>query len=155
MFGPTRRGVSPRPADNPRTRLIPVWLWIICGTLMALSLAVLLYLWQPWLPTQRGVVVPPGVGLENAGRTADADADADSARTTDPDFQFYDVLPRQQVTPIPDEAIPETVTQPEITTPPETATAEADSQTADGTVIESTKYLLQVNSFDNPDEADR
>lgn len=161
MFGQHRRGVTPRNTAQASRRLIPVWLWIIFGTLAGLSLAALLYLWQPWLPAQRTVEVPPGIGLDEPIQPPE-DTSPRASHHAAANYEFYDVLPRQQVTPIPEQDMPESVAQREQPTPnrtttlPEPVAADAPTEKeGDAAGEANTRFVLQINSFDNPDEADR
>jgi len=160
VFGKTPRGVTQRPATpDVKKPIVPSWLWLVFGTLLGLSLAVLLYLWQPWQPAER---VQPTIATETA-----AASQAQQPKPSDEDFQFYDLLPKQQVTPVPDEAVP---TQPapaaeplpDAVSTPDVGTAEltpsSEGATADPagmTAERQPMYLLQINSFTNADDADR
>lgn len=160
MFGKTpKRGAVQRPAQSQQPqKLIPNWLWMLFGTLVGLSIAVLLFLWQPWQPAER----------------ADPTAVANLPEQPEPaegkaDYQFYDLLPKQQVTPVPDQEVPlstnrdaEPLPSP---LPVEEAAPEAvltaqnqatpDPFEAAAEIERAPQYVLQINSFQNPDEADR
>lgn len=155
MFGKAPRGVTQRPATpDVKKPIVPSWLWLVFGTLLGLSLAVLLYLWQPWQPAVR---VQPSVATDTA-----AASQSQQAKPSDEDFQFYDLLPKQQVTPVPEEAVP-TQKPPAAEPLPDTSTEAVispaqDSTNADpaGMTIERAPvYMLQINSFTNADDADR
>ena len=134
MFGKTQRGVSERP-NKPKKPLIPAWLGTLVVILIVLCFAVALLLWKPWAPVKpKGQITSEHYQEE-----------------TNKDYRFYDLLPQQQVTPIPDKAVPENQTVD--TAPVETA--------EDGSVIEPTEttpakvsFILQVRSFPDPDSAD-
>ncbi len=161
MFGKTsKRGAVQRAAHSQQPqKLIPTWLWLLFGTLVGLSIAVLLFLWQPWRPAER------------ADPTAVANLPAvDPQPENKADYQFYDLLPKQQVTPVPDQEIPlntSKTAQPLPSPLPsepllteETVRATQNQATPDPfeeslTVSRAPQYLLQINSFQNPDEADR
>ena len=70
MFGKSPRGATARPGPNEPARsalAIPHWLWLVFVGLFALSLAALLYLWQPWQPAKRPDA-PVQVLAERLGR---------------------------------------------------------------------------------------
>ena len=137
MWGKTQRGVSERPKQQ-KPSFIPKWIGTLIFILMVLSAAVALMLWKPWAP------VHPRSEI-NAGQPQEE---------TNKDYRFYDQLPKQQVTPIPEEAVP--TTQPKevgvIVEAPSQAN-EADNA-SEPSLNAPTTYLLQVNSFNNPDSAD-
>ena len=89
MFGKTQRGVSERP-NKPKKPLIPTWLGTLVVILIVLSFAVALMLWKPWEP------VKPKNQINSEHYQED----------TNKDYRFYDLLPQQQVTPIPEQAVP-------------------------------------------------
>ncbi len=151
MFGKAHRGATQRPVQKEKVKqkLIPAWLWMIFGVLLGLSLAVLLYLWQPWQPANRPI-----------DATQPTDTSQPTQEDTNKDYQFYDLLPKQQVTPVPDEAVP---TNPNagasqiIVAPPAPAPVNQNAVHNDPAEIRSAtapQYLLQVNSYQNPDDAD-
>lgn len=152
MFGKAPRGATQRaPAKEKNQPLVPTWLWMVFGILLGLSFAALLYLWQPWQPAQRPI---------DATQPITTDAVEDDEETNQ-EYQFYELLPKQQVTPVPDEAIPETTSKPSgdhIIIAPPTVTAEQNSAHADPVEMSAApavpQYILQVNSYKNPDAAD-
>ena len=93
MFGKAPRGVSQRPKARGNTQAIPSWLWLVVLVLAGICVAIFLSLWSPWKPVERKG--------ETQGPMAVNDQD------TNKDYRFYDMLPQQQVTPIPDQAVPE------------------------------------------------
>lgn len=142
MFGKTQRGVSERP-NKPKKPLIPTWLGTLVIILIVLSFLMALLLWKPWEP------VKPKNQI-NAEHYQEED--------TNKDYRFYDLLPQQQVTPIPEQAVPEAKTQ-ETVVIVEAPKAEIQETKEPG--IESAEpvapvqsYILQVRSFDDPDQAD-
>ncbi len=143
MFGSKPRGATQRPTSTAATRkgpLVPAWLWTIFGILFGLSCLALLYLWQPWQPANRG-----------ATQTTAASAPAATDSGKPADFQFYDLLPKQQVTPIPTQTVPDVV-------PDDPAPVVVGSDVASGSpTVKSGQahYILQVNSFQTADEADK
>lgn len=146
MFGKTQRGVSER-SNKPKKPLIPKWLGMLVLILIVLSFAVALMLWKPWEP-----VKPRSNEVTSTHYQEE----------TNKDYRFYDLLPQQQVTPIPDKAVPENQT---VDTPPVIVEAPAPPtapvSTEEGALIQSTEtvpakasYILQVRSFADPDSAD-
>ena len=142
MFGKTQRGVSERP-NKPKKPLIPKWLGMLVVILIVLSFAVALLLWKPWAPVQprNNTVTSPHYQED-----------------TNKDYRFYDLLPQQQVTPIPEQAVPETKTQQQpliIEAPAKTeevnTSVDANEQAP---VVQQPEFILQVKSYDDPDAAD-
>jgi cell division protein FtsN len=156
VFGKAPRGATQRAPvkeKDQQDKLIPTWLWMIFGVLLGLSLAVLLYLWQPWQPANRPIdATQPSA---NSNNTPDDNE-------TNKEYEFYDLLPKQQVTPVPNEAVPSTTTtQPNdhiIISPAPVVTPEQNTAHADPAEIANKpaapQYMLQVNSYKNPDDAD-
>ncbi|MBP7880004.1 MAG: SPOR domain-containing protein [Acinetobacter sp.] len=142
MFGKTQRGVSERP-NKPKKPLIPKWLGMFVAILAILCAAVMLMLWQPWQPVPTKTQVP---------------AEHYQEENTNKDYRFYDLLPQQQVTPIPQQAVPETKQQgniviiesPRVETTEDSASLTASEQTPPA----PTTYILQVRSYPDPDSAD-
>ncbi|ATO19043.1 cell division protein [Acinetobacter sp. LoGeW2-3] len=145
MFGKTQRGVSERP-NKPKKPLIPAWLGTLVIILIVLSFLVALMLWKPWEP------VKPNNDQVTSGHYEEEDSNKD--------YRFYDLLPKQQVTPIPEQAVPETNKQDAvvIVEAPRTEESTAETATEPGLVespaVPVTTYILQVRSFDDPDQAD-
>ena len=143
MFGKTQRGVSERP-NKPKKPLIPKWLGMLVAILAILCVGVMLMLWQPWQPVPAKNQV-----------TSDHYQEED----TNKDYRFYDLLPQQQVTPIPEQAVPETKQQGNVviieSPKPETTTADPTTITStEPTVPVQASYILQVRSYPDPDSAD-
>lgn len=144
MFGKTQRGVSERP-NKPKKPLIPKWLGMLVAILAILCVGVMLMLWQPWqpVPTKTQVTSPH-----------------DQEEDTNKDYRFYDLLPQQQVTPIPEQAVPETKQQGNVviieSPKPETTTVEnpANITATEEAVPARPTYILQVRSYPDPDSAD-
>lgn len=141
MFGKTQRGVSERP-NRQKKPLIPTWLWMLVVILILLCFAVALMLWKPWSPVQTKPQVTTEYNQED----------------TNKDYRFYELLPQQQVTPIPDQAVPETQSSSKvvIVEAPEAPASEATANQAGLISDEETKssYILQVRSYNDPDQAD-
>lgn len=148
MFGKAPRGVSDRPRTKDTPKAIPSWLWLIVLVLAGLCLMIFLLLWRPWQPTDPAVL--------GTNTTA--------SQETNQDYRFYDLLPQQQVTPIPEQAIPDqkplkqepmVIQAPKSTEKPVELGLDdpfdVDSNTA--TTFEP-RYILQVRSFEDPDQAD-
>ena len=144
MFGKTQRGVSERP-NKPKKPLIPTWLGTLVVILIVLCFAVALMLWKPWAPVQ-----PKGqINSEHY------------QEDTNKDYRFYDLLPQQQVTPIPEQAVPETQQQNSVVIVEAPAAIEATAASeADVGLTEmpapvvKASYILQVRSYTDPDAAD-
>ena len=139
MFGKTQRGVSERPT-KPKQPLIPKWLGLLVVVLIVLSFGVALLLWKPWAPVQ------PRNEITSEHYQED----------TNKDYRFYDLLPQQQVTPIPEQAVPETQTQqqPVIVEAPSQSNDVDVGVNAQPTIPVQPEYILQVRSYDDPDAAD-
>lgn len=157
MFGKTHRGATQRPAPKQKKvkqKLIPSWLWMVFGVLLGVSLAVLLYLWQPWQPANRPIDATQPIDPDNPH--------GNDTGSTNKDYQFYDLLPKQQVTPVPDQAVPNS--QKGSSTPPVIVTPTAPVNTPNQNAVHNDpaeirtatapQYILQVNSYQNPDDAD-
>ena len=143
MFGKTQRGVSERP-NKPKKPLIPNWLGMLVAILAILCVGVMLMLWQPWQPVPAKNQV-----------TSDHYQEED----TNKDYRFYDLLPQQQVTPIPEQAVPETKQQGNVviieSPKPETTTEDPTAITStEPTAPAQASYILQVRSYPDPDSAD-
>jgi cell division protein FtsN len=146
VFGKTQRGVSERP-NKPKKPLIPAWLGTLVVILIVLSFAVALMLWKPWAPVQPKNQVTSEHYQED----------------TNKDYRFYDLLPQQQVTPIPEQAIPENkdsgavviVEAPQAEQAASSTTTDSDEAQINATPVERTpSYILQVRSYPDPDSAD-
>ncbi|OTG86772.1 cell division protein [Acinetobacter sp. ANC 4558] len=141
MFGKTQRGVSDRP-NKPKKSLIPAWLGTLIIILMILCFGLALLLWKPWEPVK-----------------PQSDTTVERAQEdTNHDYRFYDLLPQQQVTPIPEQAIPENKgpTAVVIVEAPQTAPIAASEAglLTEPKVPAKTSFILQVRSYNNPDAAD-
>ncbi|NUF14469.1 SPOR domain-containing protein [Acinetobacter lactucae] len=145
MFGKTQRGVSERP-NKPKKPLIPKWLGTLVAILAVLCIAVMLMLWKPWQPV-------PAKNQITSEHYQEED--------TNKDYRFYDLLPQQQVTPIPEQAIPESKNQgtamiveaPSTTQPAASESVGIDSDQS-ATIPQQPTYILQVRSYNDPDQAD-
>lgn len=82
---------------------------------------------------------------------------------TNHDYRFYDLLPQQQVTPIPEQAVPETKPQQPvvIVEAPSEASAPVANDPAAAVAAEENpqqphqaSFILQVRSYPDPDSAD-
>ena len=147
MFGKTQRGVSERP-NKPKKSLIPKWLGTLVAILALMCIAVVLMLWKPWKPVStKNEVTSPHYQEEE----------------TNHDYRFYDLLPQQQVTPIPERAVPETKPQQPvvIVEAPSEASAPVSNDPAAAVAAEENpqqphqaSFILQVRSYPDPDSAD-
>jgi len=143
VFGKTQRGVSERP-NKPKKPLIPKWLGMLVAILAILCVAVMLMLWKPWQPV-------PAKNQVTSEHYQEED--------TNKDYRFYDLLPQQQVTPIPEQAVPETKQQGNVviieSPKPETTTEDPITITStEPTAPVQASYILQVRSYPDPDSAD-
>lgn len=144
MFGKTQRGVSERP-NKPKKPLIPKWLGMLVAILAILCVAVMLMLWKPWQPV-------PAKNQVTSEHYQEED--------TNKDYRFYDLLPQQQVTPIPEQAVPETKQQGNVVIieSPAAETTNADASggitPSEQTATAQATYILQVRSYPDPDSAD-
>lgn len=142
MFGKTQRGVSERP-NKPKKPLVPTWLGILVAVLLsATTLIAVTLIWEPWEPVKPRGQVSTAHDQEEANQ----------------EYRFYDLLPKQQVTPIPEQAVPEIKTEDTvmIVELPERQPSTNDATTAMLTPSEEVKpsYILQVRSYKDPDSAD-
>jgi len=145
VFGKTQRGVSERP-NKPKKPLIPKWLGTLVAILAVLCIAVMLMLWKPWQPV-------PAKNQITSEHYQEED--------TNKDYRFYDLLPQQQVTPIPEQAIPESKNQgtamiveaPSAAQPAASESAGIDTNQS-ATTPQQPTYILQVRSYNDPDQAD-
>ena len=145
MFGKTQRGVSERP-NKPKKPLIPKWLGTLVAILAVLCIAVVLMLWKPWQPV-------PAKNQITSEHYQEED--------TNKDYRFYDLLPQQQVTPIPEQAIPESKNQgtamiveaPSAAQPAASESVGIDANPS-ATAPQQPTYILQVRSYNDPDQAD-
>ena len=143
MFGKTQRGVSERP-NKPKKPLVPKWLGMLVAILAILCAGVMLMLWQPWQPV-------PAKNQVTSEHYEEED--------TNKDYRFYDLLPQQQVTPIPEQAVPETKQEGNVviieSPKPETTTEDATAITSTEPAVQAqASYILQVRSYPDPDSAD-
>ena len=145
MFGKTQRGVSERP-NKPKKPLIPTWLGTLVVILIVLSFAIALMLWKPWEP------VKPKNQINSEHYQED----------TNKDYRFYDLLPQQQVTPIPEQAVPESknsstvviVEAPQAEPAINNPVTEPSLEASEAPVAHQPSYILQVRSYSDPDSAD-
>ena len=145
MFGKTQRGVSERP-NKPKKPLIPTWLGTLVVILIVLSFAVALMLWKPWEP------VKPKNQINSEHYQED----------TNKDYRFYDLLTQHQVTPIPEQAVPESknsstvviVEAPQAEPAINNPVTEPSLEASEAPVAHQPSYILQVRSYSDPDSAD-
>ncbi|QER40925.1 SPOR domain-containing protein [Acinetobacter suaedae] len=145
MFGKTQRGVSERP-NKPKKPLIPKWLGMLVAILAILCVIVMLMLWKPWQPVPaKNQITSEHYQEEN----------------TNKDYRFYDLLPQQQVTPIPEQAVPETKQQGNVVIIESPRVEATTTEETEGGIIASEQtqptaptYILQVRSYPDPDSAD-
>lgn len=137
MFGKTQRGVSERP-NKPKKPLIPTWLGTLVVILIVLCFGLALMLWKPWEP-----VKPKG---EITSEHAQED--------TNSDYRFYDLLPQQQVTPIPEQAVPETKNNSAVVIVEAPRSASEAGGIVSAESAPKASFILQVRSYNDPDAAD-
>ena len=142
MFGKTQRGVTEKP-NKKKQSLIPKWLGTLVVILLILSFAVALMLWKPWEPVQARNQINSEHYQEE----------------TNKDYRFYDLLPQQQVTPVPEQAIPESRNEAAVViveAPTNDSAASEATASVTGTVpaAPARSYILQVKSYTDPDSAD-
>lgn len=88
--GATRNlGRQAQPASTVRSSL-PGWLLVGLGVGIGLFLAFMLYLWKPWQPVKREVA---------PATAATPDTPPAAAKSAEPRFDFYRLLPSQKVVP--------------------------------------------------------
>lgn len=149
MFGKTPRGVSERPKTN-NSKTIPSWLWLIIFVLVALAALIYLSLfWKPWTPVKKSTNQPTATS-ENID--------------TNKDYRFYDLLPQQQVTPIPEQAVPAHQAKQSIVVieAPNAQNNQATKGIEDpfdenyqaAQISIEPRYILQIRSYEDPDHAD-
>nr|WP_218951652.1 SPOR domain-containing protein [Acinetobacter sp. YH12100] len=127
--------------------MIPTWLGTLVIILIVLSFLMALMLWKPWEP------------VKPKTQTTTASVQEED---TNKDYRFYDLLPQQQVTPIPEQAVPEAKRQdtvviveaPRPEVPEAAASTEPGLEASEAPVAAPASYILQVRSFDDPDQAD-
>lgn len=141
MFGRIQRGVTERPKPSQASnKALPFWIFLSFLIVVGVCLAAFLSMWQPWQPVSKPEPV----------QTAVVDQDVNK------DYRFYDLLPKQQVTPIPEQAIPEhpSVAAPAMVINAENSHDQPQLSVSDGQGAAAAHYVLQVKSFKDPDSAD-
>ncbi|GAB3055112.1 SPOR domain-containing protein [Acinetobacter apis] len=135
MFGKIQRGISERSKESNPPRLSK-WLNTLFFILLVITATTAFILWKPWSPVKASTNV--------------LSTDVKDQQETNHDYRFYDQLPRQQVTPIPEQAVPtrQMVNNSVIISAPKAAGASVPEDAA------TTVYFLQVKSFTDPDKAD-
>lgn len=141
-------------AYKPKTR-IPGWLTFMAGLAIGLLAAVLLYLKQ-----QSDIEHRVSAPVATTTSPTAPQPDAKDSTTPPPRFEFYTILPEQEVI-IPDQEIkdtkpvkskPETGKQRTPTPTPATGVAGNLQSPASG---KKGNYIVQVGAFKKADEADR
>lgn len=135
MFGKSQRGISERSKESKPPRLSR-WFNTLFFILVVITGTTAFILWKPWSPVKTSTIV--------------STSDVKDQQETNQDYRFYDQLPRQQVTPIPDQAVPtrQVVNNSVIISAPKALGASAPEEST------ATVYFLQVKSFTDPDKAD-
>ncbi|MBF7682671.1 SPOR domain-containing protein [Acinetobacter sp. B5B] len=133
MFSKTQRCISDKP-KYPKHTLLPAWIGTAVVFFILICIVVAFAFWKPWAPVSTQVI--------DVRQTA---------QETNHDYRFYEQLPKQQVTPIPEQAVPKS----QVSTGSIIVSA---SQTASNPATVSdtatTAYFLQIKSFSDPDSAD-
>ena len=146
MFGKKPRGVSERPKTKvSKDHVLPAWLKFGTLVLAALCLLVFLILWRPWQPIVKTQSQQQTTTTQN--------------QETNTEYKFYDLLPQQKVTPIPEQAVPEHQAKQEVVVveaPKATAEIEDpfEEDYATAKIPTPPRYILQAKSFEDPDSAD-
>lgn len=130
MFNKTQRGVSERP-KQPKTSLLPKWFGSVVVAVIFLGAAIAFMLWKPWAPV--------------ASHEIEADTTTPPTAETNQDYRFYDQLPKQQITPVPEQAVPNSQPKP---------TGIIVQTGASELTADVAQFYLQVKSFQDPDSAD-
>ena len=131
MFGKKPRGVSERPKKKvSKDHVLPAWLKFGTLVLAALCLLVFLILWRPWQPI---------VKIQSQQQTTTT-----QNQETNTEYKFYDLLPQQKVTPIPEQAVPEHQAKQEVVV----------IEAPEAKIPTPPRYILQAKSFEDPDSAD-
>lgn len=164
-----KTGISEQP-ESSRFILVPQWLGVAVLVLLLLACLLILMLWRPWYPAQRPV---------KAETPAVEQADNKDKPT---DYQFYDLLPQQKVTPLPSKSLepPKSEVKADDTkaeqkpdaqktalkndanataNTPTPAQVDTPAPTQGQAVIQSTekervRFVVYVQRFDNPDDAE-
>lgn len=140
-------------AYKPKTK-IPGWLTFLAGLAVGLLAAFLLYLKQQ--NTQDRVTPAATIPIP----APSSPTDPKDAAPIPPRFDFYTILPEQEIV-IPDQEIKETKpakSKPETPKPPTPAVATAPAPTSITPPAASGKkgnYIVQVGAFKKAEEADR
>jgi len=132
----TRKKTRRRPAGRTQKKPVPGWLWLIAGLLIGLGLATFALL--------NGYIPQPKQQPEQAQPALELDAPDNEAIVVEPGsntvpdsnkphYDFFTVLPEMEVV-VPEQELREQARQ------------DASSSTG--------PYVLQVGSFQNPDDAD-
>lgn len=116
MFAKKPKGVE----SNTQKRLIPAWIWMIVGSLLTLTFVAFLYLLQPFKSTSDEKEPLDGLTAKTQStQTETDDIKSDGIKSEQPNnghanktklntsdgYEFYDLLPEQEVTPIPDDVV--------------------------------------------------
>lgn len=107
------------------TALIPNWVSVVALAAVCLAILSVLWIWQPWQPVQE---IEP------------SDEPKLTEKVSHHDYRFYDMLPQQQVTPI-----PASNHSPQNRIPEPTVYSEASQQA---------QYVLQIRTYELADQAD-
>lgn len=103
MFGKKPEGVQKK---KKKRSGIPAVVWMFMGSMLTLMIGVFLYLWQPF-KTPGDTEPKDGIQVNRDSKpsTGQKSTQPNKNSSQDGDYQFYDLLPEQDVTPIPDKSI--------------------------------------------------
>lgn len=136
---PRRRPAAKRKRTS-RAAGIPGWVWLFCGLCIGLTAAAGIYVFGR--PAGGSGLKVAGIEIPAAGSAGQADEPVSAeepAKEQSPRFAFYEMLPNYEV------VIPE-----------EEYTGDTErSQTTTRKVEQPGRYIIQVGSFSNHDDADR
>lgn len=110
------------------------WLWSLVLLAVLSLLVYFLVSWNPWQPVDRQSLLEKDKPVEITQTNKHIE------------YRFYELLPKQQVSPLPDKPLSTATT---VTTLPDITALEEDAQ-----ANKKIDYFLQVGSFDNADKAD-
>lgn len=90
-----KQAISDNANDEPaRFILVPKWLSIAILVLLLITCFLVVMLWKPWHPAERQTQVEPPVEVKQTEQ---------GEQTSD--YKFYELLPQQKVTPLPNKSM--------------------------------------------------
>lgn len=138
-----KKGASRNSRSPGGGKSVPGWLWLMLGLAMGVFVAFLWHLWELRQDnmhkrvdvTQTGAAAPEKSKPESANTTASSSAPANKYPAGEPRFDFYTLLPSQQIMPGKHPA--------------------PSPQPAGKPAGDATSYTLQAGSFKSEAEADK